>query len=113
MIRYYFDVHVPRPLANAARKRGLDVLTRQDDGTATVHDDVLLARATALGRVVVTQDNHFKEIVAKSLAEGRPFAGVVFIRRYGELSQVTDDLELLAHAEDPARFQERVIYVPL
>ena len=113
MIRYYFDVHVPRPLAMAARGRGLDVLTSQEDGTATVDDDVLLARATALERVVVTQDNHFNGIVAEALAARTRFTGVVFIRKDSELFQVTESLELLARLEEPAKFQEGVIYVPL
>lgn len=113
MIRYYFDVHVPRALAMAARGRGLDVLTSQEDGTATVDDDALLARATTLGRVVVTEDKHFKRIVAQALAAGARFTGVVFIRPDSELFQITEHLELLARAEEPARFQEGVIYVPL
>ncbi|MGD0090361.1 MAG: DUF5615 family PIN-like protein [Planctomycetota bacterium] len=113
MNRLYFDHHVPRALAKAARGRGLDVLTCQEDGTSAVDDDVLLARATALERVLVTEDKHFKRIVAEALAAGTRFTGVVFIRGNSELFQVAESLELLARAEEPAKFQEGVIYVPL
>ena len=41
------------------RLRGLDVLTAQEDGAATMDDPVLLDRAIALGRVVFTQDEDF------------------------------------------------------
>jgi predicted nuclease of predicted toxin-antitoxin system len=36
--------------------RGVDVLTAQEDGAATLPDSDLLNRATDLGRVLFTQD---------------------------------------------------------
>ena len=50
------DVHVPGQVTRGLRLRGVDVLTAQEDGTTTFPDPDLLDRATALGRVLFTQD---------------------------------------------------------
>ncbi|HEY7183167.1 MAG TPA: DUF5615 family PIN-like protein [Blastocatellia bacterium] len=52
----YFDVHVPYAITFGLRLRDVDVLTSQEDGTREVDDDVLLDRASALGRVLFSQD---------------------------------------------------------
>ena len=48
------DVHVRRAVATALRLGSIDVLTAQEDGSAELADDVLLKRATELGRVLVS-----------------------------------------------------------
>jgi hypothetical protein len=45
------DVHVPRPITRALRKRGVDVITAQEDRTARWSDPDLVDRATELDRV--------------------------------------------------------------
>ena len=50
------DVHVRRAVTAALRLRSIDVLTAQEDGSAELADDVLLKRATELGRILVSQD---------------------------------------------------------
>ena len=47
----YMDVHIECAITNALRRRGVDVLTAQDDGTATLLDSDLFDRALVLGRV--------------------------------------------------------------
>src|SRR5207302_10179568 len=49
-LRLYMDHHVPFAITVGLRQRGVDVLTAEDDGTATLDDDPLLERATSLGR---------------------------------------------------------------
>jgi hypothetical protein len=44
----YVDVHVPIVVTESLRRRGLEVMTSQDDGTDRQDDDVLLARASRL-----------------------------------------------------------------
>ncbi len=48
----YMDVHIPRAITNGLRLRDVDVLTAQEDGTATLEDSVLLDRSTELGRLL-------------------------------------------------------------
>jgi hypothetical protein len=58
----YADEHVPRRVVEALRLRGHDVLTVRDDGRANlgVADPDVLARATLLGRAVLTNNRrHF------------------------------------------------------
>lgn len=54
--KYYLDVHVPAAITAGLRHRGIDVLTSQEDDTRQVDDEVLLARATKLSRVLFSQD---------------------------------------------------------
>ena len=58
-VTLYMDVHVPGPITRQLRRRGVDVLTAQEDGRDAVGDDQLLARATELSRVVFTHDIRF------------------------------------------------------
>lgn len=44
----YMDVHVPRAITNGLRRRGVQVVTAQEDGTAEFDDPPLLDRATEL-----------------------------------------------------------------
>jgi predicted nuclease of predicted toxin-antitoxin system len=79
----YMAVHVPIVVTESLRRRGLDVLTSQDDGTATQVDELLLARATELGRILFTQDQDFLRIAADWQREGRSLLGVVFAAQQG------------------------------
>src|SRR3954452_16330047 len=110
----YVDVHVPTAVTEALRRRGPDVLTSQDDGTATVDDERLLARASELGRVPFSQDQDFLRIAARWQQQGRPFLGVLFAPQRGvRLGGLSDDLELLLTCCDPEELRDRVTYLPL
>ena len=50
----YADEDFPHPVADELRLLGHDVLTAQDDGRRQTPDPFLLARAHALGRVIMT-----------------------------------------------------------
>lgn len=60
-IRLYHDEHVRSAVTEGLRKRGVDVLTAQEDGAEGTPDPALLDRATAL--------------VARSLYSRRRFSG--------------------------------------
>jgi hypothetical protein len=53
------DVHVPSAITEGLRRRGIDVLTSQDDGTREADDEVLLSRATNFDRLLFTQTRIF------------------------------------------------------
>lgn len=38
-LRFYMDVHVPVVITQQLRRRGIDVLTSQEDGTRRASDD--------------------------------------------------------------------------
>jgi hypothetical protein len=55
-LRLYMDHHVRSEIAMALRQRGVDVLTAEEDGAQRLFDAELLSRATALARVLFSQD---------------------------------------------------------
>ena len=55
-VNLYMDVHVRRAITEGVRLRGVDVFTAQEDGATRLSDAELLDRATALGRVLFSQD---------------------------------------------------------
>lgn len=113
-IRFYMDVHVPAAITGALRRRGIDVLTSQEDGTREVADDVLLQRAGELDRVLVSQDTDLLRIAHQWQAEGRAFSGVVFAHQQGiSIGQCIDDLELIAECCEPKEVANRVLFLPL
>jgi predicted nuclease of predicted toxin-antitoxin system len=60
------DVHVRRAVTEGLRQRGVDVVTAQEDGSATLDDPLLLDRASALGRVLFSQDGDLLRETASS-----------------------------------------------
>jgi hypothetical protein len=46
MTLLYFDVHIPASIATELRRRGVSVLTAQEDEAAELGDADLLAKAT-------------------------------------------------------------------
>ena len=108
------DEHVSRSITVGVRRRGLDVLTVQEDGRAGASDEQLLDRATEIGRVLFTQD-HDLLVEANSRQKSElPFCGVI----YGHqliltIGEAVDDLELVAKATTAAEFMNQVLFLPL
>lgn len=110
----YMDVHLPRSVTDALRRRGVSVLLSQEDGTAEFPDEQLLQRASALGRVLVTQDDDLLAIAHRWQADGIPFAGVVYGHQLNvSVGRLVSDLELLAACGQPEDCANQVLYLPL
>ena len=114
MIAFYFDQHVPIAIARGLRLRGVDVVTAYEDGNAALDDEPLLHRATALGRIMVTQDDDFLAIASAWQAAGREFAGLVYAHqmRIG-IGRFIADLELIAKASEASPLRSHVEHLPL
>jgi hypothetical protein len=110
----YMDVHVPLVITEGLRRRGIDVLTSQEDGTAELDDGSLLDRATALGRLLLTQDQDFLRIASDRQGSGIRFVGILFAHQQGaSLGRIIEDIELIATCGEPGEFSDRVTYLPL
>lgn len=72
------DVHVPAAITRALRRRGVDVLTAQEDGAARMLDPALLDRVTELGRIVFSRDTDFLAEGVRRQRAGLSFATVVY-----------------------------------
>jgi len=64
-VALYMDVHVPRPITRGLRRRQVDVLTAQEDGTTRWKDADLLNRAAQLDRILFSQDEDLLAEAAK------------------------------------------------
>ena len=114
MTPLYFDVHVPAAITDQLRRRGVDILTAQEDDTTKMDDSDLLARSTTLGRVLFTQDIRFKALAEDWQREGKPFTGLLFGHQlHGSIGQYVRDLELIAQATDTKDWIGKVEKLPL
>jgi hypothetical protein len=113
-LRYYMDVHVPSVIAEGLRRRGIDVLTSQEDGTREADDESLLQRATDLRRILFSQDADLLRIANEWQTRGRSFAGVIFAhqQRTG-VGPLVNDLELIGQCCKASEVADRVIFLPL
>lgn len=73
-IRLYLDECLTPVIASQLRRRGIDIVSVHDLGLTGDSDANHLARATELGRVLVTADVDFLLLAAA----GFPHAGIVF-----------------------------------
>jgi predicted nuclease of predicted toxin-antitoxin system len=113
-VAFYAGVHFPRPLTDGLRRRGVDILTAQEDHAARLSDPELLDRATQMGRAVLTFDRDFLLEAARRLEAGASFAGVIYVRAVRvSLRAYPFDLELIATACTSAEVANRIVRVPL
>src|SRR2546427_7640284 len=112
-VALYMDVHVPQPITDQLRRRGVDVLTVIEDGWAERNDEGLLERARELGRVIFTQDIRFKALAEDWQRQGRPFAGLLFGHQLGgTIGQYVKDLELVAKASEATEWLNTIEHLP-
>lgn len=110
----YMDHHVDVAITRGLRRRGVTVLTAEEDGTKQLADPLLLDRAMALGYVLFTQDADLLAEAARRQASGEPFAGVVYTHQQGiSIGRCVQDLELMAKVLDPVDMMNRVVYLPI
>jgi predicted nuclease of predicted toxin-antitoxin system len=108
------DHHVHAAITEGLRIRGVDCLTAEEDGSAELPDDQLLARALELDRVIFTMDVDFLDVTSQWLRIGRTFAGVVYARQLGITNgQTILDLDLMNQALDPPDIISTVERLPL
>jgi len=110
----YMDVHVRRPVTTGLRRRAVEVLTAQEDGTSQWDDAELLDRAQELDRVLFTQDDDLLQEAARRQRRGEPFAGVIYAHQQNiTVRRTIEDLELIAKACEPAELANRVVFLPI
>jgi predicted nuclease of predicted toxin-antitoxin system len=110
----YMDVHVPLAITEGLRRRGINVLTSQEDETTEEDDEFLLERATGLGRLLFTQDQDLLAIAASWQRLAKPFVGVLYAHQQGaSLGRIVTDIELLATCCAREELANRVTYLPL
>ena len=110
----YMDVHVPAAITRALRRRGVDVLTAQEDGNARLPDPALLDRAAELGRIVFTRDSDFLAEGVRRQRAGHPFATIVYAhQQYVSVGRCVSDLEMIASTSTPDEANGQIVHLPL
>jgi hypothetical protein len=110
----YFDHNMPRDVARGLVAREVDLLTAMADEADRAPDEQMLMRATALGRLLVSQDRDFTVITTRWLRSGRSFAGYARVPQKGmSIGAIIEQLEMLAKASDPHQVENQVFYLPL
>ena len=112
-VSLFMDHNVRRPITAGLQLRGVDVLTALQDGSEELEDPELLDRATALGRVLYSEDTDFLGEGARRQREGIDFAGMVYGHQSLRVRVCIDDLELIAKASEPEDLRGQVLYLPL
>jgi hypothetical protein len=113
-VRILMDVHVRAEITNGLKDRAVEVLTAQEDGSAELPDSLLLDRASAIGRVLFSQDTDLLAEAAARQRSGNAFSGVIYAHQLRiTVGRCIDDLELLAQVYDPDDMLNRVVYLPL
>lgn len=108
------DVHVPQAITDGLRRRGVDVLTAQEDEAERASDAAILDRAYALQRVLFTRDQDFLAEASHRQAMRRPFFGIVYAHQLRvSIGQCVADLELIAKTCTAADLANRVEHLPL
>jgi len=110
----YMDVHVPAAISEGLRRRGVDVITAQDDQSTTLMDEGLLARATELGRALFSQDEDLLRIAAAWQSTGKQFHGVIYAHQTrAGIGQLVEDLETVLVCCELDELANQVVYLPL
>ena len=109
----YMDVHVPTGVSEGLRRKQIDVRTAQEDSAGRMSDDELLMRATAIGRVLLTQDADFLEIAAQCQRQGIAFGGILFAPQGTPIGRLIDDVELCLAGMTANEFANRLVHLPL
>jgi len=107
------DENVPTAIALGLRKRGIDVLTVQEDQRSSADDVQVPERAAALGRVVFTNDADFLVEAARRQHDSQHFAGIVYALQRLPIGQCVDDLEVIASICELEEYVGKVVYLPL
>jgi len=113
MLAFLMDHHIRAEITEGLRQRGINVLTAFDDGSFRLDDNSLLARATTLDRILVSQDKDLLVIAARWQQVGHDFAGIEFAGHQNvEISSTIEYLELVARVLEPGDVRNRVEFIP-
>ena len=113
-VALYTDHNVRAAITAGLWRLGVDVLTAREDAAHELPDPDLLRRATALGRVLFTEDDDLLSEGARCQREAIEFSGIVYAhQRRVAVGDCIEDLELIAKAGEPVDLRNKVYFLPL
>ena len=113
-LRLLMDVHINAAVTEGLRKRGVALLTAQEDDSRNLNDPDLLDRAGVLGRVLFTQDDDLLHEGVHRQRSSVWFAGIIYAHQLRvTIGQCVSDLELMASVLDPEDMENLIEFLPL
>jgi hypothetical protein len=112
-VALFTDQNLNGAIVRGLRRRDIDVLTAEDDGSDRRRDPDLLDRAFQLGRVLVTHDQDFFREAYLRQVSGVTFAGIIFVPDRLAIGRAINDIEILAQAGHDTEFRNVLYRLPL
>lgn len=107
-LRFHLDEHIPRVVAVALQRFGIDVTTTPEAGLRQADDLAHLAFARQEGRVLVTHDADF----LRYHAQGVTHAGIAYCQKGSRtLGEIIETLHLMHEVMTPAEMENAVEYL--
>ncbi len=107
-VRFQLDEHVARAVAQALRRRGIEVVTAVEAGLVGAPDAEHLSRAHAEGRVFVTHDRDFLRLHQ----HGQQHSGIAYCRQGRRtVGQIVAGLVLIYEALEPGTMVGRIEFL--
>lgn len=114
MLTLDMDQHVSSAITIGLRERGMDVVTAFEDGHGAADDELILARATSLGRILFTRDEDFLVIGRRRQQSEDEFTGIVFGHQLEvTIGEAIRDLELIAQVLTAEELRNEILFLPL
>jgi predicted nuclease of predicted toxin-antitoxin system len=111
-LRLYADECVDGRVLAGLRRRGIDIVSAQDEGLLSTPDQQHMQRASELGRVVVTADQDFLAIVSDLRRRGGPFPGLFYIQHGTPVGETVRNIADAAEILDPPDMENWVEWIP-
>ncbi len=106
-IKFYLDEHMPKAVATALARRGVDVETTASAGMLGASDEEQLEFASSAGRVIVTHDADFLRLHNTGLKH----AGIVFCTRWFSIGDYVRGLMLIFSVLSPSDMQDHIEFL--
>jgi hypothetical protein len=110
-IRFHLDEHIPRGVAEALRRHGVDAETSTDAGLLGALDVEHLAHGQKQGRMIVTQDDDYLRLDGRGLSHN----GIAYCshdpRFFGHIGHLVEALLLIYEIYEAEEMVGRVEYI--
>ena len=107
-IRFHCDEQVERAIAEALKRRGIDVTTTPEAGLLGAADEEQLAFAISQERVIFTQDDDFLALHQRGLEH----SGIVYCHPNSRsLGKIVRGLILILEVLEPSDMQNHIEFI--
>lgn len=111
MVSLYMDENVHGSIVRELRRKGVDLVIAFEDGMGETADRLVLMRATALGKVMFSQDTDMLEEAIKCMETNIYFTGAIFAPQSLGIGPCVKVLYEFAAFFDLPDFENEIVYL--